>query len=336
VADNLARRPGVRRLRQLHVALITHFTHVASLYFHARHAPAESTKSVQFDISPADCKNTMWCKQCRQDVPALASPNKGRFCCPRCGERLCADPAAAAPQPKAADAESDPSAKHAPAATSHPPAYDLPDYDDWELDDQLRHIERVLGTAKDRGRRGQRVLRRERSRLDPPHAVVPPWHVAAPAASAISVKPARGRAPAGPAEGGVVLPALIWLALSLGTMAFVCVGILLGWSLCTGRQELWTMGLPVAVCGQVALLVGLLLQLDRLWHHSRTAAAKLDVVDEQLHELKTTTTLLGTGHGPSAAFYSHLADGAGSQLLLSDLKSQLDLLALKMSMRDEG
>jgi len=286
----------------------------------------------------------MWCKHCRQDVPGLASPNEGRFCCPRCGERLCADPAAAAPQPKAAEAASEPAAKYAAAkyaraAAAHAPAYDLPAYADWELDDQLRHIERVLGTAKQRGRRSQRVLRRERSRLEPPHAVVPPWHVAAPAAaaaSAASARPARRRAPARPAEGGVILPALVWLVLSLGTMAFVCGGILLGWSLCTGRQELWTMGLPVAVCGQIALLVGLLLQLDRLWHHSRSAAAKLDVVDEQLHELKTTTTLLGTGHGPSAAFYSHLADGAGPQLLLSDLKSQLDLLALKMSMRDEG
>ena len=272
----------------------------------------------------------MWCKQCGQDVPGLPSPSEVGFCCPRCGELLCADPAAA-PQPRAAE-----------AAAGHTPTDDLPDYDDWELDDQLRHIERVLGTAKGHGRRSQRVLRRERSRIEPAHAAVPPWHVAAPAAavtaasSAAPARPARSRAPAEAAEGGVILPALVWLALSLGTMAFVCGGILLGWSLCTGRQELWTLGLPVAVGGQIALLVGLLLQLDRLWHHSRSAAAKLDVVDEQLHELKTTTTLLGTGHGPSAAFYSHLADGAGPQLLLSDLKSQLDLLALKMSMRDEG
>jgi hypothetical protein len=31
------------------------------------------------------------------------------------------------------------------------------------------------------------------------------------------------------------------------------------------------------------------------------------------------------------AFYSHLADGASPQLLLTDLKSQLDLLAMKMA-----
>jgi len=115
-------------------------------------------------------------------------------------------------------------------------------------------------------------------------------------------------------------------------MTLVCGGILLGWSLATDRSELWTTGLPVAIGGQIALLVGLLLQLERLWHDSRRAADRLEAVDQQLHDLKTTTTLLGTSHAsPGGAFYAHLADGAGSQLLLSDLKGQLDLLALKIS-----
>ena len=93
-----------------------------------------------------------------------------------------------------------------------------------------------------------------------------------------------------------------------------------------------TLGLPVAMVGQISLLVGLVLQLDRLWRDNRTAADKLDSVDEQLHELKTTTTLLGTTQASAGAkFYSHFAGGAGPQLLLADLKSQLDLLAMKIS-----
>ncbi len=99
----------------------------------------------------------------------------------------------------------------------------------------------------------------------------------------------------------------------------------------TGRPELWTIGLPVAIGGQIALLIGLILQLERLWHDSRHAADRLKAVDEQLHDLKTTTTLLGTGHAsPGGAFYAHMADGAGPHLLLTDLKGQLDLLALKI------
>ena len=68
---------------------------------------------------------------------------------------------------------------------------------------------------------------------------------------------------------------------------------------------------------------------------NRNAAAKLDKVEGQLRELKTTTTLLGTTHSPSAAaFYAHLASGASPQILLTDLKSQLDILAVKLD-RDE-
>ena len=88
----------------------------------------------------------------------------------------------------------------------------------------------------------------------------------------------------------------------------------------------------MALAGQIALLFGLVLQLDRVWHDNRVAAAKLDEVDEQLHELRATTTLLGISQGPAASvFYSHFAGGAGPQLLLTDLKSQLDLLAMKIA-----
>ena len=109
----------------------------------------------------------------------------------------------------------------------------------------------------------------------------------------------------------------------------------MGWSLSTGRPELWTVGLPTALAGQIVLLIGLVLQIDRLWHDNREAAAKLDNVDQQLHELKTATTLLSRDQGPaSTTFYSHLASGAGPQLLLADLKGQLDLLAMKLA-KDE-
>lgn len=128
---------------------------------------------------------------------------------------------------------------------------------------------------------------------------------------------------------------LAWIALSLGTTAFVCGGMLLGWSIITGREPLWTVGLPITLGGQIALLVGLVLQLDRLREEGRHAAAKLEEVDDQLHELKTATPMLGTSHNsPSRTFYSHLADDASPQVLLTDLKGQLDLLAVKLGQRE--
>jgi hypothetical protein len=88
---------------------------------------------------------------------------------------------------------------------------------------------------------------------------------------------------------------------------------------------------PVILAGQISLLLGLVLQLDRIWRDSRRAAAKMETVDEEIHDLKTAASLLGTTHGPSSAFYAHWAGGAGPEVLLSDLKSQLDLLAVKLS-----
>jgi len=125
---------------------------------------------------------------------------------------------------------------------------------------------------------------------------------------------------------------LAWAVLSFGLMGFMCGGVLLGWSYVAGRDELWSLGMPITVAGQVGLLLGLVLQLERIWQGNRAAADKLEQVDEQPHDLKQTTELLGATHTSAAqAFYAHMAQGAHPQMLLADLKGQLDLLAVKMS-----
>jgi hypothetical protein len=191
------------------------------------------------------------------------------------------------------------------------------------LDQQLQHIERLL-RAYDGDRRSLPVGPQEVARLDLAHPGPAPWH---PSLSGKTPRTPQRKS----SQPSSALAVLTWGALSLGTTTFVCGGMLLGWSLVAGRQELWTLGLPIALGGQIGLLIGLVLQLDRLWHDNRRAAAKLDDVDEQLHDLKTATTMLGTSHSsPASAFYSHLSHGASPQLLLADLKGQLDLLAVKI------
>ncbi len=216
--------------------------------------------------------------------------------------------------------------RHPPPADDDVTAESSP-YDEWELDQELRHIGRMVSLGNLDHSSDESHAQASVVRLDPPHDGPAAWHT----------PPAPRRRPAKPKrKPGGTRSALTWGILSLGTMAFVCGGILMGWSLLADRTELWEFGMPVALGGQIALLLGLVLQLDRLWHDSRHAADKLDDVDEQLHELKTTTTMLGTGHAtPGSAFYAHLADGAGPDLLLHDLKGQLDLLAMKISMGDE-
>ena len=266
----------------------------------------------------------MWCELCRQDTPGVASGDGDKPCCMRCGHEF---DRAAAEQPTAAGEAAD--VKTGDSA---------PSYDGWELDQRLQHIERIIQPRESDDDQAEAAYKREAFRLDPPHAGVAPWHLPPSRLSSPRKLGKSGKAEkrAGAARPHILLTMLIWLALSLGTMAFACGGILLGWSILSDRAELWNLGLPVTLCGQIALLVGLVLQLDRLWHDSRHAAAKLDDVDEQLHELQTTTTMLTTGHNsPGGAFYSHLTAGAGPQILLSDLKSQLDLLAVKIGQREQ-
>jgi hypothetical protein len=202
----------------------------------------------------------------------------------------------------------------------------MPSCDSWELDDQLWHIGQVLQVDKAQGHSQEKAYQHEVARLDPAHNTIGPRH--APPTPVLRRRKSESRSTQG---GGSFLGVLIWAALSLGTAALVCGGMLLGWSLIAGRIELWKIGLPIAAGGQIALLIGLVLQLDRLWHDNHHTASKLDEVDEKLHDLKTTATLLGTVHGPSStAFYTHLAGGANPQLLLSDLKGQLDILAMRI------
>lgn len=315
------RKPAEGKTGQAAISYSSHFAHASCIRSH----PVRSTKSLQFNKRSADPKNTMWCKQCQQDVPGVATADGGRICCLRCGQPFVA--IADSPAPTPTGTEDQKPATEAPARTAAEVSAAPPCYDGWDLDEQLRHIERVLeaGHGKNPIRSTPRP---EAHRLDPPHGGPPAWHIT-PAA-----QPARRRRRRSTGAASA-MGALAWIALSLGTMSFLCGAILLGWSLVTGRQELWTLGLPITLGGQIALLVGLVFQLDRLWHDSRHAAAKLDDVDEQLHELKTATTLLGTAHhSPSGAFYSHLVGGASPELLLNDLKSQLDLLAIRITQEE--
>jgi hypothetical protein len=257
--------------------------------------------------------NTMWCQHCRQDVPGIASKEEG-FRCSLCGCAL---------RRGYADKDSETLSQATKPSTIKLPSQP-PIEDGWELDEQLLHIERFLHTGEPSGQRASHGDRQKLTRFDSAHPAPEARYSAN-----------RNRVTNGPDRSSPLLGGLIWTALSLGTTAFVCGAVLLGWSYFADRQELWSLGLPIALGGQIALLLGLVLQLDRLWHNSRRAAAKLRAVDQQLHELKSVTTLLGTGsNSPGGAFYSHMAGGASPQILLSDLKGQLDLLAMRMAQED--
>ena len=211
-----------------------------------------------------------------------------------------------------------------------PNAQDMPVCDSWEFDDQLWDIARTLQADAAAGHGRQNLGRFDMARRDPAHDAVSPRHAPPIPVSRKRKTKARRRSP-----GGALLAFLIWAALSLGMAALTCGGILLGWSLWTGRGELWKIGLPIAAGGQISLLMGLVLQIDRFWRQNHRTTARLDKVGAQLHDLKTNAARLNTFHAPSQTpNYMHLDGGSNPQLLLGDLKSQLDSLATKIQEKE--
>ena len=178
----------------------------------------------------------------------------------------------------------------------------LPTYDGWECDEELQHIGRMLHAGNAKESNSEAIGRRQAARFDLPQDGPPARHGAASGKRRHLLceapeGPFRQKVPRFPRRG--TIPGLLTLfVFTLGLASSACGGILLGWSLAGGGQEFWNVGLPVALVGQIALLAGLVLQVDRLWHDNRAAASKLDDVGQQIHELKTTTMLLGASHGP--------------------------------------
>jgi len=178
----------------------------------------------------------------------------------------------------------------------------------------------------------------ELHRIEPAHASLGGWHPAQavrqptpPPAFAPTIT-AAPQADVAPAQSPQRASSLAWFTLAIGTAAFVCGGVLMGWSFVDGYTHLWNLGMPIMLAGQLGLLVALVLQLERLWRDNRQASQRLETVDHRLDDLRQATRLLSTPHGSaSQAFYAHLSEGASPQLLLGDLKGQIDLLAMRLA-----
>lgn len=113
--------------------------------------------------------------------------------------------------------------------------------------------------------------------------------------------------------------------LSLGVATFLVGGALVAGSFVLERPDLWSRGLPLAIAGQVGILLALALQLERLWAASRSTARKLNEVDEQLEQLGRHAEYL---RGPLVQdLMGRAGRPSSSHVMLSDLKDQLDRLA---------
>ncbi len=245
----------------------------------------------------------MWCEQCQKDVPAIGSTDDSVRCA-QCQVAFSEHESARSAEPQRGAAM--PARKK---AISTDEWLERALLEDWELEDELneaQHLAKSLGVTSDTI---------STMRIDTAHT------------TKTTPQTSTARQPR-----TTQTSFFSWCMLSLGLMGFVFGAVLVGWSFFEDRPDLWRLGLPFTLGGQAALIIGLVFQLDVLSRSNRQAIASLDELDQQLDELRHTTSMLSTTHSsPSKSFYAHLADGASPNLLLADLKGQLDLLASRMS-----
>lgn len=190
---------------------------------------------------------TMWCKTCREDVPAIASFEARTFCCARCGGRI--DRYSASGDQTATTNLGD----HGLDLTATRAAKNPPVELDWQ-EDASWEIERVLRSAS-----AAANLQRPRDplRFDAPQHNREPFNnaPARPHSQGTSVQPPESASKRRRSIWN-------WLLVAPGWLAFACGGVLLGWALATGRGDLWNFGLPTALAGEAALVLGLLVQTE--------------------------------------------------------------------------
>jgi hypothetical protein len=129
-------------------------------------------------------------------------------------------------------------------------------------------------------------------------------------------------------EGGQYVA---WGFAALGTTALGCGIGTIGWSLSAVRPELWNPAVGLTLTGQGLLILGLVMLVARLWRTSRNAAETLHTVHTDLSQLqRTADALTAMRSGGAPTFYAELVRGASPQMLLANLKGQLDQLATRL------
>lgn len=133
----------------------------------------------------------------------------------------------------------------------------LPSIDDWELDEQLKHVERLLAAFRPPSARHSLA-----SSLD--ENAASDLRIDAPIE-----KSSQANAPPAQAERPWTIGAFcVWLMVTVSWTALACGGALSGWGWYIHRDDFWNLGLPILFGGQLGLLMGLMLQLLLTVRHS--------------------------------------------------------------------
>lgn len=199
--------------------------------------------------------------------------------------------------------------------------------DDW----QLRRRTRELGRRLHHSVHGIERRADASQELSPPQT---PFAEIAERTSAPIIDPIghyRATRP-GPLPGPELGQIFAWFVTFAG-FVLLAVGLSgMAWIIAHGGSEFWGHALALTLAGQGVLIFGLVLVVARLWRHSRHANGKLHEVHAELAQVhRATEALAAMRNGGAPAFYAELVRGASPQMLLTNLKGQVDQLATRLN-----
>ena len=279
----------------------------------------------------------MWCTSCQQEVPGVVAPqDPGNLSCARCSQTVAShgeDEVSRDAQAvdeyefslEVEPVEKDPGGEVDPVLSDCQDSTDLEF--DWELNDDVNTLERIYRELS--GIESCGPLSQELG--GPVHDSLAANPIHYPAVASNMSSPPLVVAPRAVPTVDKSVHFFSWSALTLGLMAVVCGGSLMAWAHFGARGELWTIGVVAACVGQIGLLIGLILHLDRLWHSNRENSQTLGSLHYRLADLRHTTSMLHSSHQTEAAVPQiHIDAAVSTEAKLASLKGQLDQLTFQM------
>jgi predicted phage tail protein len=264
----------------------------------------------------------MWCSACHQDVPGVAaSVDDVTMCCARCGKALGHRPAPAEEPatPVVVQSEADDTNLLDLSELEETP--DFVEVDEWDFEEALSNAERLVRTVQAQDRAVDILWSSRPTGTAGPHRRVDN-------SPRVNIETATDTAGRQQSAEATSVPLFV---LALGLAIFVCGAALAGWSLMGHGEHLWRLGMPMVMGGQVAMLAGLMWQLEAVWQSNRDTKNSVETLDEQVRLMRRRVASDSSHSHDGRAFYRHLAENASPHILLADLKGQLDTLSQRLA-----
>jgi len=280
----------------------------------------------------------MWCSNCQQDVPGIAANERDSgISCARCGNLFGADISKSTPGKKADNEHPKLQKSSLGRQCAEWEEEDFADWDRQPATDLKHHLE--LQDDVQTVRRLHLDLTGHLPLDDPLSTCsnVQKNHLH-PAVESSQINPNFPQnhplpvAPmAKPSWGERIVYFASWSLMCVGLMALACGGALMIWAYLSGRGEIWPVGIPIAVVGQVLLMVGLIMQVDHLWYYNRRNVQASAALSQNLASSNQPVPAMHSGYPPPHFTASPELADSDSQTTLDEIKGRLDRLTTALN-----